>query len=414
MESVYFGKEPTTSFSYDGNIFPKELKEKEYYFPDENSTKLKTVGIVSAILKSTLFDLIIIGLLFPILLILAEEYTPLIPLIDSNIIVLVGDIVILLSVPSSLIYILIHNIGREKIFVVDNGTIYVIKMPVYVNIFKKWPFSSVEKNEQKVHAYYSKLITKIDRYIERGSLRIRKTLTDCKESDDIYENGKQFSGYNDKKNTDEDITIPSNYRKYVSSENYAVGKIKPKFIIYLIKYAYIVAYIYWIINLAVTRWNVYNTYFPLYEQSKIVALSPLGLEDRPTFLRYDHDLEFIHFIDTSDDYLNNSVRINFDIKEYGAIKDSYVSIDYDFYEGDDYGILKDILYATFDEQDLPDLSVIDECINDYLQTGSENGIYPKTVMTDNLYFTVKVSESYWADYSVYIYVSYLDRELKFF
>ncbi len=409
MESVYFGKEPTTSFSYDKDIFKSEIKDKEYYFPDENSTKLKAVGIVSAILKSTLFDLLVLGLCLPFSLILLSEYTPYIHLIEGNAILFVGDIVLLISIPCGLIYLLIHNIGREKIYVNDNGTFYVIKMLVRVNIYKKWPFSSVEKNEQKVHAYYSKLISKIDRYIDKGSFRIRKTLTDCKESNDIYENEKHFNGYNEKKNSEEELIIPSNYRKYVSTESYAVRKIKPKFIIYLIKYAYIIAFALWLIDHTFARIDVYNTLFPDYRESKIAALAPLGLEDSPNHLVYDHRYEFIDFVDTSDNYLSNSVRVNFDIKE-DRIKDSYVTISYDLYEDDDYEILKEILYATFPEEDLPDLSIIDESINEYLSTGSEDGIYPDIRLSHNLSLSVKVSESYWADYHVYIYVSYKDRE----
>ena len=74
------------------------------------------------------------------------------------------------------------------------------------------------------------------------------------------------------------------------------------------------------------------------------------------------------------------------------------------YNDYDPEIIKRVIQELYKGK-LPDMSVIDETIREYM----ENPIAErcKTLTDDHTYFSISVDESYWADYSIYVYVSKL-------
>ncbi len=398
MESVYFGKENTVLNKSGVEPAPKGTRPREYYFPDENTKKLDIIAFISALLASALLDLFVFGLVFPVMIMLFADHDPVFKLISVNVFI-IADIGLIYIFFTLIIYALIHNIGRKKVFVNDNGTFYFLRMKVRVKTHKKL-FSSEDKANQKIHARYGKYISRIDKKIDNKGLSVYKILTGCTESDNIHEDGKYFSGFNEKTVTDEEFKIPSGYFKYDPNETYYKNKAGYIILLWLIKLSLYAGVFLWLYSIGKTRFNAFLANFDSYRDSKIEIFETLGLEYTENESLIDHKYDYLEFIDTSDNYLRNSVRLYFVITDDGQIMDDSLNIHYDmYYNRDDEleTVLKILDTAT--EMDESEMQVVETAIQEYFDEGYS---YINT-SDENVYYTVSVSESYFADYKVFIY-----------
>lgn len=392
MESVYFGTEPATKPDA-----PK--RPREYYFPDENTKKLDVIAFISALLSSALLDGVIFGFVYPAIILTFKKSYPVFKLIKVNEFIL-ADIFILYALLFMIVYFIIHNIGRKKVYVNDNGTFYFLKMIVRVK---------TQRSNNSIHAKYARYIYKINKQIEKDGLKIYKVLTDCKESDNIHDDGIFFSGFNEKKVQDEEFKIPAGYFKYNPGEDYHKNKIGYTLGFWFIKLAYYRIVMLWLINIGVNRLNTFNECFEPYLNEKIASLEPLGFEYREGYGYWDHTYEYLEFVDTTGDG-DDDLRIYFNITGEGEIVDESLSFFYDLSFDDDPQIIKDAIYALY-EGDIPDLDKINDTVREYRLKGSEKTYH---ISTEDFYFTVNVYESNYEDYHLYIYFAEMNKPLYWF
>ena len=190
-------------------------------------------------------------------------------------------------------------------------------------------------------------------------------------------------------------------KKY--NETYYKNKSGYIILLWIIKLSLYAGVFLWLYSIGKTRFNAFLSNFDSYRDSKIELLEPLGLEYTENATLIDHQYDYLEFIDSSDDYLRNSVRIYFKITDDGQIMDDTLNIHYDmYYDRDDEleTVLKILDTAT--EMDESEMQV-ETAIQEYFDEGYS---YINT-SDENVYYTVSVSESYFADYKVFIY--YTDR-----
>lgn len=408
MQSVYFGKDNSDVRADDHSVTPltfqtsgssAEKKERRYYFPDENSGKLKTHAFFSALFGSAVLDLIVFWIVFPAVYEIFHYTVPLIHFVETELIYLVAFTI--LYIPLSLIlYLLIHNAYHRKVYVYDNRTIYVIRMHLRVKTCKKGLFSSEDKANIRIHERYKRYISRIDDYIGNNSFRIKKVLTGCRESSEISDKGTLFTGFNEKKVNDEDISIPSYYFLYDQDSSYYSRHTGQKAALILIKLAVFCTGAAVIAGSGYKKLSIYNRDFASFRDSKITLMEPIGLEYTENHL-YDHSYDFLEFLDPSDAYLNNSVKIYFDVESDG-LSEGGSFIDYDLYYDDDYSVIKDILSSLYSDE-INELCGLDNMIEEYLENPDVK--IENTIRNEEYYINISVRESYWADYSVHIYVS---------
>ncbi len=402
MESVYFGKENSDLHKITTEPKPQENAPKgprEYYFPNENNKKLDIIAFISALLASALLDALIFGLVYPAIILTLRNSYPVFKLIRVNEFIL-ADIFILYALLFFIIYFIIHNIGRKKVYVNDNGTFYFLKMKVKVK---------TQRSDSSIHAKYSRYINRINRQIARNGFRIYKVLTGCKESDNIHDDGIFFSGYNEKTLNDEEFKIPAGYIKYDKNANYHKNKIGYTILFWMIKLAFYGSVMLWLISIGQSRLNTFNECFDSYRDERIAMLEPVGFKYLEGNAYWDHTYEYLEFDDTSDNK-NNYFRVYFDITEDGKITDESLSFFYDLNYSDDTESIKNAIRALYDG-DLPELDAIDETIREYKLKRTEQRYH---VATETIYFTVYVYESNYGDYRIYINFSEMNKPIYLF
>lgn len=410
MQSVYFGKENNPVVLNDNTASPlplfkkgpSEIRPREYYFPDEKNGKIKAVSFFSSFFSTFFLDILVILFGIPVLFFILYDVMPFLHFV-RNVLVFLEAVSIIYIFCSLVFFLLLHNLYRRKVYVNDNGTFYILHLPVRVKNRKKGMTAPVAYADQRIHSRYARYIRRIDRAIDKKSLRVRKVLTDCRESDNLHDNGKYYTGFNEKKVREEEFRIPSYYSKYDPSASYYESGTLRNISLILLKLAFYGLLIGALIASTGKQYNIYNQNIDSYIESKIALLAPYGLEYRESNTVYDHSYEYLEFIDTANLRLNNSVRIYFDVTDEGIV-DDHISIFYDMYYEYDPEIIKRVIQELYKGK-LPDMSVIDETIREYL----ENPIAErsKTLTDDHTYFSLSVDESYWADYSIYVYVSKL-------
>ncbi len=128
-------------------------------------------------------------------------------------------------------------------------------------------------------------------------------------------------------------------------------------------------------------------------------MEPLGFEREEKNIP-GNLYSYTDYVDTSDSYLKNSVRIYFKVTEE-ELKFEGSFIGYDLYYGDDISVISDVINALYDF-DIREKTDIDSMIEEYAGNNGED--VRNTITTDKYYIDVHVCESYWADYCVYIYI----------
>lgn len=399
MDSVYFGKETSIKINPETNDTEKKDRVREYYFPDENNKKIKAIEFFSALFSSAVLDFLLLGILMPLLILNLEWFYKELSFIEL-ISFYIASIVFIYFIIFTLLYLLIHNSGRRYVYVNDNGTFYFIKKTIRVNTHKKGIFTSKEKANAKIHAKYAKQINKINNLIDKKAFSVRKTLTDCKVSDEIHENGLYYTGYNEAKLNDEEFRIPETYVKYEAGADYYSPNSLPKFLLFLIKFALyggIFIFLFYTVN---KKLALYEANVSAYIEEKSAILNSYGFEYYESPYDYARQYDYVEF--TTDDYLRNSIRFYYDFNEDGEFEDDSIFIDFDLYMDDDTDYLIPLVRDIYGGE-LPDENLIIDLINEYKEDPTDKKT--ETRSNDNTYFSVTVHESYWADYDITIYIS---------
>ena len=399
MDSVYFGKETSIKINPETIDSEKKDRVREYYFPDENNKKIKVLEFFSALFSSAVLDFLLLGILMPLLILNLELFYKELSFIGL-ISFYISSIVFIYFIIFTLLYLLIHNSGRRYVYVNDNGTFYFIKKTIRVNTHKKGIFISKEKANAKINAKYAKQINKINNLIDKKAFSVRKTLTDCKESDDIHENGLYFTGYNEAKLNDEEFRIPETYVKYEAGADYYSPNSLPKFLLFLIKFALYGGIFLFLFNTVNKKLALYEANVSAYIEEKSAILNSYGFEYYESPYDYARQYDYVEF--TTDDYLRNSIRFYYDFNEDGKFEDDSIFIDFDLYMDDDTDYLIPLVRDIYGGE-LPDENLIIDLINEYKEDPTDKKT--ETRSNDNTYFSVTVHESYWADYDITIYIS---------
>ena len=402
MESVYFGKEITNVKITDPVQKPQgntPQRPREYYFPNENTKKLDIIAFISALLASAVLDGFIFGFAYPAIIFTLRKSYPVFKLIIVNEFLL-ADIFVLYAILFIIIYFLIHNSGRKKVYVNDNGTFYFLKMNIRVK---------TGRSNSSIHAKYARYINKANKQIEKRGLRIFKVLTDCKESDNIHDDGIYFTGFNEKTVSDEEFKIPGWYIKYEPNADYHKNKIGFALLFWVIKLSYYGIIMCWLISIGKSRLNTFNECFETYRDERIAALEPIGYKYLESSGYLDHTYEYLEFIDKTDN-LNNTVRVYFDITKDGEIIDDSYSFFYDMNYDEDIDTIKTAIRTLYDG-DIPELDDIDEMIQKYKLEGTRQSI---NISNDHIFMGGSVYDSYYADYSLYINFSEKNKLIYIF
>ena len=409
MESVYFGKEPVSIYSYD-DPFKSESSPREYYFPDENNRKILINDFLSALFSSAIWDFIILGIFYPICIIALEDLYPVFKFIKVNTFLLY-DILIIYVFTFLVLFCIIRNNFRRKVYVKDNGTFYIIKKKVKVNTHRKGLFTSAEAAGEKIHKKYEKHIEWIDRQIENNGIFVKKTLTGCRISDNINDGGTVYSGYNEKALRDEDFSIPDTYFKYSQNEDYYSPNTALKLIYLVIKLALYGGIAGWLLYVGYGKLQVYRNDISEYIESKKEILEPFGYEYNVNPYNLDRQYEYIEFIDTTDTYLNNNIRFYFTVSDKSELVDTSVFFGLDLYYDEDTKELEKLVESVCGG-DLPDKEMLERNIEKYLSDEEEN--QSEYHSNEKVYYSLNVHESYWADYYVSIYLNYRHTDYYLF
>lgn len=415
MESVYFGKENTENSDkadlksplmpyMTGNGDRESTGEytgvytKEYFFPDEKNFKLRTESFLSLLFGSALLDFFVLCIILPIAYVNLYLSSPVLYFAEKQVVYTAAFSFFYVTV-FLLLYLLIHNSFRRKIYVLNGKNLYELRHKVRVKTWKKGLFSTADDADKRIHDRYVSYMASADHRISSNSLRVKKILTSVTESGDINDKGRLFSGFNEKKMRDEDVLIPAHYMKYDPSKSYFTKRPLRGFIFVLLKFALYGACIYFILSAGIKKTEIYNRQIGSFSDSVTAVLEPLG------FVREENSIpgnlySYIDYVDTSDSYLKNSVRIYFKVTEE-ELKFEGSFIGYDLYYGDDSSVISDVINSLYDF-DFREKADIDSMIEEY---AGNNGVeIRKTITTDKYYIDVQVRESYWADYGVYVYV----------
>ncbi|MBP1586693.1 MAG: hypothetical protein ILP17_13515 [Lachnospiraceae bacterium] len=403
MESVYFGRESSPEINKDEKTSQDTTPVKEYYFPNEGHRKYKITAFFSVLFLTAIMDAIVLAVLIPLMIYGLEFQTPLFEFIDTeSYIIIVGELMVFHVFFSLFLYLLIHNIGRRKVYVRDNDKFYFVKQVVRVNTNKAYFFESDTHLNKRVNAGYSRIIKKTDRLIAKGSGRIKKVLTGCKVSDTLHENGLFYTGYNEKSSCDEEFSIPSSYVKYDPASDHRTSNKAIPFI-FLIKIILYICVFSYLIENASSRYSIYLNNIDTYVAKKEAVLAPLGFYQDTYGSEYDHLDYFI-----ADDYFRSSrIRYGFTFSDDSKLVDEFVFIDLSLYKDDDIQFIKKIIDETYEAETL-DLSVIDRTLQAYIDGGEKKAT--ETVITERSYFTVTIesTELLGYDHTISIYIR--DRE----
>ncbi|MBP5472087.1 MAG: hypothetical protein J6Y12_05370 [Lachnospiraceae bacterium] len=422
MESVYFGKENNESPDKDEIKAPltpymtgpsdqgssgeyTEVYTREYYFPDENNIKLKTESFLSRLFGSAVADFIVLCIIMPVAYINLYLSTPVLYFAETQVIY-TATAVIFYAALFILLFFLIHNSFRRKIYVLEGRTLYELRKTVRVKTWKKGFFSTAEKADKRIHERYAGYCAYADRHISEKSHHVRKILTSAYESGDINDKGRLFSGFNEKKMNDDEILIPHHYIKYDPTQTYFRKNPLRKVFFVLFRLALYGACIFYILSAGIKKTEVYNREIGSFTESWDKVMEPLGFEREENNIPGFY-FENIDYIDDSDTYLHNSVRLYFDVTEEGLKFTGYF-VNYDLHYGDDTSKIYEVMNLLYD-LDIRETADIDSMIEEYsVNNGTD---ITNTLMTDDYYIDLTVKESYWADYSVYIYVRTRHRDI---
>ena len=416
MESVYFGKEnnentakadqksPLTPYMT-GTTEQESAEEytkvytKEYFFPDENNIKLRTESFLSKLFGSALLDFFVLCIILPVAYVNLYLSSPVLYFAEKQV-VYTSSVSLVYVTVFLLLYLLIHNSFRRKIYVLDGKNLYVIRHTVRVKTWKKGLFSTADDADKRIHDRYVSYMASADSRISGKSHRVKKILTSVTESGDINDKGRLFSGFNEKNMRDEDVLIPNHYKKFDPSQSYFTKRPLRGFIFILLKLALYGACIYFILCAGIKKTEVYNRDIGAFTDSKTAVLEPLGFEREVRYIP-GNSYHYIDYVDTSDSYLKNSVRIYFKVTEDGVKFDGSF-IGYDLYYGDDTSKIIRVMNELYDF-DIRETADIDSMIAEY---AGNNGEEIKTSITTDMYdIYVYVHESYYADYNVSVYVT---------
>ena len=408
MESVYFGKENDIKIFPDKIDAEKLLREKEYYFPDENNRKFKIISFFSSLLVSSILDLLLLGILSPYLIFFLQDLVPELKFIEYTVF-FIAYIVLFYTFVFLLIDLPLRYAGRKKVYVNDNGTFYIIKKCVKVKTYKKGLFTSEEDANKKIHAKYEKQINKINNLIEKKSFAVRKVLTDCKLSDEIHENGLYFTGYNETKLCDEEFTIPDSYFKYAPSVNYYSKNSLSKTLFYFIKIALYVVVFLFLFSIVLKKYSIYQANISSYIEEKSSQVEPYGFEYYISPYGEFGKYEYIEF--KTDDELKNTIRFYYNFTRDGRLVDDNVFVSLDLYMDSDIDFLEPLIRNIYQEESF-DTDLIYEMINEYKDNPGKDLTDVKS--TNKTYLTVSVKDSYYADYNIYIYINDFNYDRIFY
>ncbi len=421
MESVYFGKEKNespTNVDVKAPLTPymtgpseqKSIGEytnvytREYYFPDEKNVKPKAESYLSELLGSSVSNFVVLAIIMPALYINLYLSTPVLYFAEKQVMYTASAAIIYFLI-SVLLYFLIHNSFRRKIYVLEGRTLYEIRHKVRVKTWKKGLFSSAENADKRIHKKYAVYIAYADKCISENSHRIRKILTSATESGDINDRGRLFYGFNEKKMNDDEILIPHHYMKYDPAQTYFRKNPLRKATLVLFRLALYEACMYFILSAGIKKTAVYNSGIGPFTDSMTAVLAPLGFEREERYIP-GNSYYFMDYVDTSDSYLKNYVRIYFKVTEE-KVKFDGSFIGYDLYYGDDFSKITKVMNALYDF-DIREKADIDSMIAEYAVNNGEE--IQKSITTDIYDIYIDIHESYYADYSVSVYVTsrYLD------
>lgn len=403
MESVYFGKETPSDLNTADENTLKERRPREYYFPNEAARGLRILDFLSVLLLSAILDIFVIVAIIPFAVNYMKDFIPLFNFVNIDLFPY-ADILAGYVLFSVIFGLLIRNAGRRRIYVGDNGTFYFIKKKVRVKTQREFLFETRKHANKRINKSYTEIIKKADKWIEKGSFRIKKTLTDCKISDDLHESGTYFSGYNEKTLNDEEFTIPSSYMKYDPAEDHLKGNALQCLVLFILK-----AGLYALIFMTVLKggsngYAIYERDILSYIHEKEAVLSSYGYYEDSYGNTYDH----IDFFIEGDDYKGSRIRYGFYPDEKKGLTDEFIYISLSLYEDDDISYIKPLIKESFGGRITDDhLALIDRIMQKYAEEGKNVSEY---ISDDKIYINVEVEEKPYKDYDLQLRIYIRDKE----